>query len=111
MGYERPPATTPEGRENQLVDLAVTLAERQLRDGSASAQVVTHFLKLATEREKLERLRLEKEVELMQAKVDQLASATNMEQLYKEAINAMMGYSGRPPMYDDGDEFEDPNVY
>ena len=52
-GRRRPPAKTPEARENQLVSLAVDLAERQLLDGTASAQVITHYLKLATEREKL----------------------------------------------------------
>lgn len=111
MSNQRPPATTPEGREMQLVDKAVSLAERQLEDGTASAQVITHFLKLATERERLERARLEKEVELMQAKIDQLAAAVNMEQLVKDAIDAMRGYSGQDSVYSDGGEDFDPNVY
>ena len=40
------PALSPEARENQLIDLAVNLAEQQLLDGTASSQVITHFLKL-----------------------------------------------------------------
>lgn len=41
----------PEARENQLVSLAYDLAEQQLREGSASAMVITHLLKLRTTEE------------------------------------------------------------
>lgn len=89
------PATTSEGRENQLISLAVDLAERQLRDGSAAATVITHFLKLASTREKLEQERLKRENLLLSAKVDQIASAKRIEELYATALNAMRQYAGR----------------
>lgn len=98
------PATTPEGREQQLVSLAVDLAERQLLDGTASAQVITHYLKHGSTRETLEQERLMRENELLQAKVEALASAKRVEELYQSALNAMRTYAGQDPIdYDDED--------
>ena len=100
----RRPATTPEGRENQLVSLASDLAERQLIAGNASAQVITHFLKLGSTREKLEQERLHRENLLLSAKVDQIASSKRIEELYETALNAMRAYSGREMSNYDDDE-------
>ena len=103
---KRQPASTPEGRENQLVSLAVDLAEQQLEDGTASAQVISHYLKLGSTREQLEQERLKRENELLKARVDQLASAKRIEELYETALNAMRSYAGQDPMeliYDDED--------
>lgn len=101
----RRPATTPKARENQMVNLAETLAERQLRDGTASSQVITHYLKLGTERERLENERLAHEVEVLKAKVESFASAKRTEELYAKALDAMRQYQGQPPleMPDDDD--------
>ena len=93
----RPPATTPEGRENQMVSLAVDLAEMQLAEGTASAQVITHYLKLGSTREKLEQERIAQENKLLKAKVESLASVKRIEELYGEALNAMRSYAGHPP--------------
>lgn len=95
------PATTTEGRENQLISLAADLAERQLVDGTASAAVITHFLKLASTREQLEQERLKRENLLLSAKVDQMASVKRIEELYETALNAMRQYSGRDLNDDD----------
>lgn len=94
----RPPATTPEGRENQLIAMAVDLVERQLVAGTASSQVITHYLKLGSTREKLEQERLANENELLQAKIQALASAQRVEELYETALNAMRSYAGQQPM-------------
>ena len=96
-------ATSAEARERQLIADANDLAERQIRQGNASAAVITHFLKLGSTRERLERERLERENELLRAKVDQLASAKNVEQLYSEALQAMRAYSGQVTEDDDYD--------
>jgi hypothetical protein len=88
----RPPATTPESRENQLVAAAVDLAEQQILGGTASAQVITHYLKLGTTREKLEQEKLRQENILLKAKAESLASQGRMEELYSEAIAAMKRY-------------------
>ena len=100
---KRPPGTTPSARENQLVALAVDRAEQQLRDGTASAQVITHFLKLGSTREQLEQERLAHENQLLQAKKEQLESAARVEELYKEALGAMRSYQGQESTgeYDD----------
>ena len=93
-------ATTPEGRENQLISLAVDLAEQQLRDGTASSQVITHYLKLGSTKEKLEKEILEKQKDLITAKTEALQSSKNIEELYSEALAAMRSYTGK----DDGNE-------
>lgn len=88
------PALSPEARENQMISLAVDLAERQLREGTASSQVITHYLKLATTKEKTEREILELQKELIKAKTQSYQSAQEMKTLYAEALDAMRRYSG-----------------
>lgn len=88
------PALTPEARENQMISLAIDLAEEQLRDGTASSQVITHFLKLGTTKAELEKEKLAQENKLLQAKTENLQSMARMEELYAEAIKAMQNYSG-----------------
>lgn len=101
------PATTPEARENQLIALAVDLAEKQLLEGTASSQVITHYLKLGTQKEKLEREILESKKELMKAQTENLQAAKRIEELYTNALNAMKHYSGQDMQEDDDDEYED----
>ena len=88
------PACTIEDRENQLIALAVDLAEKQLREGTASSQVISHYLKLGTTREKLEIEKLKQETELLKAKEKQIESTEKNEQSYLDAIEAMRRYSG-----------------
>lgn len=95
------PALTPEARENQMIALAVDLAERQLMEGTASSQVITHYLKLGSTKERIEKEILEKQKELIAAKTENLLSSKRIEELYANAINAMKRYSGH------GDEDED----
>lgn len=89
------PALTPEARENQMISLAVDLAERQLQEGTASSQVITHYLKLGSTRERLEREKLEEENKLLKARTEQIQSMKRVEELYAEAIKAMRNYSGQ----------------
>lgn len=95
------PALTPEAREQQLISLAVDLAEQQLLDGTASSQVLTHYLKLGSLREKLEREKLEEENKLLRAKVDAIKSAEKQEELYAQALRAMSRYSGKGDLVDE----------
>ena len=88
------PALTPEARENQLISLAVDLAEQQLRDGTASSQVITHYLKLGSTKERIEKEILEKQKMLIEAKTQSLQSQQRIDTLYAEAIKAMRTYSG-----------------
>ena len=88
------PALTPEGRENQMISLAVDLAEKQLIEGTASSQVITHYLKLGSTKERLEKEKLEEENKLLKARTKALQSADRVEELYKDAIEAMKKYSG-----------------
>jgi hypothetical protein len=86
---------TPEGRENQLIAKAMSLAERQIEDGSASSQVITHFLKQASIRDSLEREKIRLEHDLLRAKVSALGNADKREELFTDALNAFRGYAGQ----------------
>lgn len=87
-------ATSPEARENQLISLAYDLVEQRLRDGTATSQETVHFLKLGSTKERVEKEILERQKELITAKTEALQSNKNIEQLYKDAIDAMRSYSG-----------------
>lgn len=100
------PAMTPESREAQLICMATDLAEQQLRDGTASSQVITHYLKLGTTKERIEREILEKQKELISAKTEALQSAKRVEELYANAIAAMKRYSGNGGTGDETEDFE-----
>lgn len=104
----RKPATTPEARENQMVSMAMDLAERQIREGSASSQVISHFLKLGSTRETLEQERLAHENELTRVKIQQVESQARIEELYMNAISAMRSYAGHEPESEVKDE--DPDI-
>ena len=88
------PARTPKARENQMINLAINLAEKQMLEGTASSQVITHFLKLGSEKAKLERKKLEHENELLKAKTESLKSTKKIEELYSNALQAMQEYRG-----------------
>lgn len=90
----RPPAVTPIEREDRMIAMAFNLAEKKLADGTASNQMIIHYLKLGSERERLEKEKLIKENELLRAKTEALESAKNVEELYRNAIKAMRIYSG-----------------
>ena len=98
---KRRPALTPEARENQMIALAVDLAEKQLMEGTASSQVITHFLKLGSSKAELEREKLAMENELIRAKTESIQSQKKMEEVYLNALNAMKKYSG----HGDDDEY------
>lgn len=106
---QRRPSTTPEGRENQLIAKAVDLAEKQLADGTASSQVITHFLKLGSTREQLEQERLHNENILLRARAEAMESAKRVEELYGQALNAMRAYAGNAVQgeLEAADDFDD----
>lgn len=97
------PALSPEARENQLISLAVDLAEQQLLDGTASSQVITHFLKLGTTRAELEKEKLKRENKVLEAKAKAIESSEEVKVLYENALKAMRNYAG----YGEPDEYED----
>lgn len=98
-------ALTPEAREKQLIALAMDVAEERLRNGTASSQEVTHFLKLGSMREQKELEMLDQQKELMGAKVENLHAQQKSEELFVKAIKAFRGYSGQDE--EDGEEYDD----
>lgn len=101
------PALSIEARENQLINAAINLAEKQILDGTASSQVITHYLKLGSTKEKLEQEMAKLQNELLKAKTENLNSQKNTEALYKKALEAMSTYSGKNPEHND----EEDDVY
>lgn len=100
------PAISPEGRTNQLVSLAYDLAEKQLREGTASSQVITEFLKIGSRKAELELRKLERENELLEAKTDKIQSEQRSEEMFAEAIKAMQRYSGYGGEEDDDYDYD-----
>ena len=99
------PALTPQSRENQMISLAMDLVEQRLRDGSATSQETTHFLKLGSEKERLEREKLAEENKLLKAKTEALQSQKKTEELFEEAIRAMRSYSGHGGEVDEDEDY------
>ena len=97
------PALNPDSRENQLIALAVDLAERQLLEGTASSQVITHYLKLGSSKERLEREKLEEENKLLRAKTEALQANQRSDTLYAEVLKAFRVYSGTDREIDEQD--------
>lgn len=95
------PALTPEAREGQLISLATDLAEKQMREGTASAQVIVHYLKLGSTKERIEKEILERQKDLISAKTQALKSGAHIEEMYAEAMNAMRRYGGHGDGGDD----------
>ena len=91
---KRRPASTPEGRENQLIALAYDAAEERIRNGTASSAEIVHFLKLGSSKERLEQEDKRKDIELKTAKTEALQSMKKSEELFAGAIKAMRTYSG-----------------
>ena len=88
------PRLTPEGQENLMISLAMDLAEQQLRDGTASSQLITEFVKRGSTKAAIEKEMMEQQKELLKAKKESLESAKRVEALYEEAIKAMRHYGG-----------------
>ncbi len=97
-----PPARSPENRENQLIELAYQVAEQRLRDGSASAQEVVHFLRMGTAKSRLEQQKLEMETELIKSKKELLEANKRSEEKYQQALDAFRLYNGQAN-FDDSD--------
>ena len=97
------PALTPEAREKQLISLAYDLVEERVRNGTATSQETTHFLKMGSSKERVEKEILEMQKELISAKTEALQSAKRVEELYADAIKAMRKYSGHG---DDDEELQ-----
>jgi hypothetical protein len=96
----RPPAITPEALESQVIADAYKLADKQIREGTASSQVITHFLKLGSSRERIEKDILASKRELIQAQTESIISQKKIEALYADALKAMRNYGG----HDEGDD-------
>ena len=95
-----PAAKTMEDRENQMISLAVDLAEQQLMQGTASPSVIVHYLKLGSTREQLEKAKIEKETAMLNAKANALANADDIKNIMTDALEAFKSYS---PMGDEDD--------
>ena len=102
------PAISPEARENQMISLAMDLAEQQLRDGTASSQLITEFVKRGSTKARLEKEILKEQKELMAAKTESIQSAKRGEELYTNALNAMRRYSGQG---EQGEQDEQEDIY
>lgn len=91
---KRHATTSVESKEQYLIGLAYDLVEERLRNGTATSQETTHFLKLGSTRERIEREMLENQKEVLKAKAEAIQSQKRIEELYAQALSAFKSYSG-----------------
>lgn len=99
------PAKSIEGREQQMIALAMDLAEKKLRDGTASNMLICHFLRYGSTQNKLEQEDKKADVELKKAKVESIHAQRATEEMFAEAISALKGYQGN--MFNGEDDYDD----
>lgn len=99
----RRPALSPEAEEDEMIALAVARAKEQLIDGTASSQIIVHYLKMASTEERIKREILEKQKDLIEAKTHSIQSTARSEEIAKKALDAFRHYSG----HGGDDEYED----
>lgn len=99
-----PPARTPEGRENRLIGLAVDLAEKKLLDGTASSQIISLLLNLATTKAQLELEKMRSDLKVADAKIESMQAQQKSSELYEKAIEAFKRYNG---VIEEDDDDED----
>ena len=107
--YDEPsftPAMTPEDQEDQLISLAVDLAVKRLREGTASNQLVSEIIKLGTTKERLAKEKLQRENEMLRAKTEAIEASKRNVEMYEAALKAMRDYSGVSAIEED-DDYED----
>lgn len=90
-----PADLTPEAAEKTGINLAMNIAIRQMQEGTASSQIITHFLKLGSLREQHEIELLKEKTAQAHAKTEQINSYKDNDTLVAEALNAFRGYSGQ----------------
>lgn len=88
------PSLNPEVRQQQLIGLTMDVVEKQLRDGTASSQTISHFLKLSTTQHELELEKTRLENNLLEAKADEIQFRKEMEMGYEDVIKALAKYQG-----------------
>ena len=98
---------TPEARENQMISLAMDLAEQQLRDGTASSQLITEFVKRGSTKARIEKELLEKQRDLAAAKAEAINEQRRLEELLPKVMKAMGRYRGDDEVEDDKEGFDD----
>lgn len=101
-----PPATTLEGREDQLIAAAMDLVEKRIHNETASAQETVHFLRLGSVRNQLEQEKLKNENLVLQTRVKEMESRKSTEELYRKALNAIRGYQGLDPEPGEEDDYD-----
>lgn len=99
------PARTPEGRENQLVNYAMDEIERRLLNGTASSQILTALLKLATTKAQLELEKLRSDIALQRAKEQEIEDKASNSDLYAQALAAFRSYKGDTTEEDEYDDY------
>ena len=101
------PAMTPEDQEDQLISLAVDLAVKRLKEGTASNQLISEIIKLGTTKERLAKEKLQRENEMLRAKTEAIEASKRNGEMYAEALRAMREYAGVQAIEEDDDEYED----
>lgn len=89
------PPRSEEEEEKEACGYAMDLAKQWLKEGTAPAQIVLHFLKIQSQREQAELAKTQKEIELLEVKKKVIISEEEQEKKYQEVIKAISAYNGK----------------
>lgn len=89
------PPRTEEEQEKRACGLAMDLAMKWMEEGTAPAQVVVHFLKIASIREQAELDKTKKEISLLEAKIKSFEVNEMQTEKYDEILRCMSEYAGK----------------
>lgn len=98
---------TPEGMESYLINLAMRRAAEMMEKGTAPAQIISHFLKLGSEKARYEREKLKAETKLAISKATLMESQRKSEEVAAEALKAFRRYAGISEEFSDEEEYDD----
>lgn len=103
-GLER---KTSEGLESYLINLAMMKAKEMMENGTAPAQIISHFLKLGTEKARFEREKLKADTQLALSKAERLEAQQRSEEVAARALEAFKRYAGFAEEFDEDDQDDD----
>lgn len=103
------PMTPPiddQAMESKMISLALKQAQKQLEQGTASSQIVTHFLRLGSTRAQIELEELQLKNRLLEEKIVAEQSGQRLNEMFQEVLEALRSYSYVPPGGSD-----EPNIF
>lgn len=95
--HKTTPPLSDKDHEAKLISLTLQMAEQQLIDGTASSQVMTHFLRLGSIRSKVELEKLRLENNLLTEKIQSEKMGQQLKEMFQDVMESLRDYQAPPP--------------